>query len=64
MVDDKIPEDKEVWQLLMVLKDIVELVVSPVFTDERIEMSVFWSPKFQRVGILKFSRGEALFSTH
>lgn len=36
MVDDKVPEDKEVWQLLMVLKDIVKLVVSPVFTDERI----------------------------
>ncbi|KAL6478150.1 hypothetical protein MHYP_G00139850 [Metynnis hypsauchen] len=36
MVGEKIPQDDKVWQLLMTLKDIVELVMAPVHTDQSI----------------------------
>ncbi|KAL6467083.1 hypothetical protein MHYP_G00248870 [Metynnis hypsauchen] len=36
MVGEKIPQDDKVWQLLMTMKDIVELVMAPVHTDESI----------------------------
>lgn len=36
MVGLKVPEDDKAWQLLMTLKDIVELAMSPIFTDESI----------------------------
>lgn len=29
-----IPEDDQAWQVLMTLKDVVELVIAPVHTDE------------------------------
>lgn len=32
----KVPEHEPVWQILMILKDIVDLVMSPVHTDESI----------------------------
>lgn len=32
----KVPEDDEVWQMLMTLKDIVELAVAPVHTEQSI----------------------------
>lgn len=31
-----VPEDEMAWQILLDLKDIVELVVAPVHTDESI----------------------------
>ncbi|XP_037401910.1 uncharacterized protein LOC119265406 isoform X2 [Pygocentrus nattereri] len=34
MIGDRVPEDDAVWQLLMALKDVVELVMAPVHTDE------------------------------
>ncbi|XP_049330682.1 uncharacterized protein LOC111195788 isoform X1 [Astyanax mexicanus] len=36
MIGPKIPEEEETWQLLMTLKDVVELVMSPAHTDESI----------------------------
>lgn len=36
MIAHKVPEEEQAWQLLMCLKDVVELAVSPVFTDESI----------------------------
>lgn len=34
MIDDKVPEENTAWQVLMTLKDVVELVMAPVHTDE------------------------------
>ena len=34
VIGDKVPEDDAVWQVLMNLKDVVELVMAPVHTDE------------------------------
>lgn len=34
LIGDKVPEDDPVWEVLMTLKDIVELVMAPVHTDE------------------------------
>lgn len=36
MLGLKVPEDDEVWQMLMTLKDIVELVMAPVHTEQSI----------------------------
>lgn len=36
MIGPKIPEEEQAWQLLMTLKDVVELVMSPTHTDESI----------------------------
>ena len=36
MIGPKVQEEEEVWQLLMTLKDVVELVMSPTHTDESI----------------------------
>ncbi len=36
MIGDKVPEEEPAWQLLMTLKDVVELVMSPTFTEESI----------------------------
>lgn len=36
MIGLKVPEDDEVWQMLMTLKDIVELVMAPVHTEQSI----------------------------
>lgn len=36
MIGDRIPEDDSAWQVLMTLKDIVELVMAPVHTNESI----------------------------
>nr|XP_023651070.1 uncharacterized protein LOC111835233 isoform X1 [Paramormyrops kingsleyae]XP_023651071.1 uncharacterized protein LOC111835233 isoform X1 [Paramormyrops kingsleyae] len=33
MVGDKIPEDDKAWQLIMTLKDVVDLALSPAFSD-------------------------------
>lgn len=34
MVGSKVQEEEQAWQLLMTLKDVVELVMSPTHTDE------------------------------
>jgi len=34
MIGDKVPEDDPAWEVLMTLKDIVEIVMAPVHTDE------------------------------
>ncbi|XP_070406635.1 uncharacterized protein [Nothobranchius furzeri] len=34
IIGDKVPEDDEAWQVLMTLKDVVELIMAPVHTDE------------------------------
>lgn len=34
IIGDKVPEEDTAWQVLMTLKDVVELVMSPVHTDE------------------------------
>lgn len=34
LIGDKVPEDDPVWEVLMTLKDVVELVMAPVHTDE------------------------------
>lgn len=34
MIGDIVPEDEPAWEVLMTLKDIVELVMAPVYTDE------------------------------
>lgn len=36
MTGSKVPLEQEAWQLLMTLKDVVELVMSPTHTDESI----------------------------
>ncbi len=36
MVGHKIPEDEKAWQLIMCLKDVVDLALSPVFSDASI----------------------------
>lgn len=36
MIGSKVPEQEEAWQLIMTLKDIVELAMSPTHTDESI----------------------------
>lgn len=36
MIGSKVQEEEQVWQLMMTLKDLVELVMSPTHTDERI----------------------------
>lgn len=36
MIGNKVPEEEPAWQLLMILKDVVELVMSPTFTKESI----------------------------
>lgn len=36
MFGSKVPEQEEAWQLLMRLKDVVELAMSPTHTDESI----------------------------
>ncbi len=36
MVGWKVQEEEQAWQLLMTLKDVVELVMSPTHTDESI----------------------------
>lgn len=36
MIGDKVPEDKPAWEVLMNLKDVVELVMAPLHTDETI----------------------------
>lgn len=37
MVGDKVPEDVTSWQVLMTLKDVVELVMAPVHTKETLD---------------------------
>lgn len=34
MIGDRVPEDDKAWEVLMTLKDVVELVMAPVHTDE------------------------------
>ncbi|XP_026099560.1 uncharacterized protein LOC113070477 [Carassius auratus] len=34
MIGNKVPEEDSAWQVLMTLKDVVELVMAPVYTDE------------------------------
>ncbi|RXN13097.1 cadherin-related tumor suppressor-like protein [Labeo rohita] len=36
MIGDKVPEDEPAWEVLMTLKDVVELVMAPLHTDETI----------------------------
>ena len=36
MIGSKVQEEEPAWQLLMTLKDLVELVMSPTLTDESI----------------------------
>lgn len=36
MIGTKVPEEEQAWQLLMTLKDVVALVMSPIHTDESI----------------------------
>lgn len=36
LIGSKVPEQEEAWQLLMTLKDVVELAMSPTHTDESI----------------------------
>lgn len=36
MIGCKVPEDDAAWQVLMTLKDIVELVMAPVHTEETV----------------------------
>lgn len=36
MIGCKVPEDDAAWQVLMTLKDIVELVMAPVHTKETV----------------------------
>lgn len=36
MIGPKVPEEEQAWQLLMTLKDVVELAMSPAHTDETI----------------------------
>lgn len=36
MVGDKIPEDEKAWKLIMTLKDVVDLALSPAFSDASI----------------------------
>lgn len=36
MIGSKVQEEEQAWQLLMKLKDVVELVMSPMHTDESI----------------------------
>ena len=36
MIGSKVQEEEPAWQLLMTLKDLVELVMSPTHTDESI----------------------------
>lgn len=36
MIGDKVPEDEPAWEVLMTLKDVVELVMAPLHTDHTI----------------------------
>ncbi|CAL9691333.1 unnamed protein product [Knipowitschia caucasica] len=36
MIGDKVPEDDPAWEVLMTLRDVVELVMAPLHTDESI----------------------------
>lgn len=36
MIGPKVQEEEHAWQLLMTLKDVVELAMSPIHTDESI----------------------------
>lgn len=36
MIGTNVPEEEQAWQLLMTLKDVVELVMPPTHTDESI----------------------------
>lgn len=39
MVGSKVPEGDEIWTILMDLKEIVQLVLSPYFTEDSIQLS-------------------------
>lgn len=41
MIGSLVPEDEPAWLLILTLKDIVELVVAPVHSDESIAFLEF-----------------------